>query len=117
MGVTIARGVVGGLGVAMIIASIAFIALGGPGWDLVTVLFLFVPGVIIVTAVILERNRYRSLAAERAGAASGPGGGEPRPPDGRYRPTEERFVDPTTRVSMQVWVDPSTGERLYVPER
>jgi hypothetical protein len=27
----------------------------------------------------------------------------------------ERFVDPTTGVPMQVWVDPATGERRYVP--
>jgi len=116
MGVTIARGVIGGVGVAMIVSSIAFIALGGPGGDLFFALFLFVPGVCMVAAVILERNRYRSLAAERHGDAAGPGGGEPHRPEPRFRATEERFVDPTTSVPMRVWIDPATGERLYVPE-
>jgi hypothetical protein len=75
-----------------------------------------VPGVLIVGAVILERSRYRSLRAERTGDPAGPGGGETRAPDPRFRPTAEVFVDPTTHVRMRVWVDPATGERLYVPE-
>ena len=116
MGVTITRGIAGGIGVAMIISAIALIALG-PGTGLFAVLFVLVPGLILVIAVILERIRYRSLAAERDGEPSGPGGGEPRPPDGRFRPSEERFVDPTTSVPMRVWVDPATGERRYVAER
>jgi hypothetical protein len=32
-------------------------------------------------------------------------------------PTKERFMDPTTRRVMRVWVDPARGERHYVPER
>ena len=117
MGVTIARGVIGGIGVALILASIGLIVVAGPGGDLFGALFLFVPGVLMVVAVILERNRYRSLHAERVGAPSGPGGGETGRPDARFRPTGERFVDPTTLVPMQVWIDPATGERLYVEER
>jgi len=116
VGVTIARGVIGGLGVAMIIGAVAFIALGGPGTDLFVALFMFVPGVLLLSGVILERNRYRSLHAERVGDAAGPGGGERHHPDARFQRTDERFVDPTTEVRLQVWIDPATGERRYVPE-
>jgi hypothetical protein len=116
VGVTIARGVIGGIGVALVLASIAVMAVAGPGGDLFGALFLFLPGVLMIIAVILERNRYRSLHAERIGDPSGPGGGETAPPGPRFRPTDERFVDPTTTVPMRVWIDPQTGERVYVPE-
>jgi hypothetical protein len=116
MGVTVARGLIGGLGVVLIVAGIAFAAMTGPGGDLFGALFLFLPGAILVAGVLLERTRYRSLHAERTGEFHGPGGGETRSPEARFRPTDERFVDPTTGVLMQVWVDPATGERRYVPE-
>jgi hypothetical protein len=116
VGVTIARGLIGGVGVVLMLMAIAFIGLAGPAADLFTALFLFVPGVLLVGAVILERSRYRSLHAERTGAPSGPGGGETARPEPRFRPTEEAFVDPTTHVRMRVWIDPGTGERRYVPE-
>ena len=70
-----------------------------------------------IAAVVLERTRYRSLHAEATGAGHGPGGGEPGPLEPRFRPTDERFVDPTTSVPMHVWADPATGERRYVPDR
>ena len=53
-------------------------------------------GGIMVVAVLLERTRYRSLHAERTGDGVGPGGGEPGAPEPRFRPSDERFVDPTT---------------------
>ena len=34
----------------------------------------------------------------------------------RFRRTDERFIDPTTHVSMRVWIDPDTGERRYRAE-
>ena len=34
-----------------------------------------------------------------------------------WLPTRERFMDPTTRRVMRVWIDPARGERHYVPER
>jgi len=33
-----------------------------------------------------------------------------------WRPTPERFRDPSTDRVMRVWVDPSDGSRHYVPE-
>ena len=70
----------------------------------------------MIAAVILERTRYRSLHAERTGDGSRPGRRRAGAPEPRFRPTDERFVDPTTHVAMRVWLDPATGERRYVPE-
>lgn len=116
MGVTIARVLIGALGVLMILGGIGLAAVTGPGGSLVSALTLFVPGAVILAAVLLERTRYRSLHAERTGDGSGVGGGETAAPEPRFRPSEERFVDPTTGVPIRVWVDPATGERRYVPE-
>ena len=75
-------------------------------------------GAAILIALVVERNRYRSEAADRSFERTGPGGGEP---DGslepRFRPTPETFVDPTTSERMRVFVDSGTGERRYVAER
>ena len=116
MGVTVARGLIGGVGVLLILGGIGAAAVTGPGGSLMAALTLFVPGVAIVAGVLLERTRYRSLHAERSGDAVGRGGGETGAPEPRFRPTEERFVDPTTGVPLRVWLDPATGERRYVPE-
>ena len=116
MGVTLARGLVGGVGALLLLGGIGVAAVTGPGGSLVAALTLFIPGAVLIAAVLLERTRYRSLRAERSGDGHGPGGGEPQAPEPRFRPSEERFVDPTTRVPMRVWVDPATGERRYVPE-
>jgi len=115
MAMAVGRVLVGGLGLLMILGALGIAATGGAGADLVSALFLFVPGAVMVAAVFLERTRYRSLHAEQSGDGHGPGGGETGRPDGRFRPTDERFVDPTTNVPMQVWIDPVSGERRYVP--
>lgn len=116
MGVQLARGLIGVVGLLLILGGIATAAVGGPGGSLVAALTLFIPGAFLVAAVLLERTRYRSLHAERTGDGHGPGGGETRAVEPRFRPSDERFVDPTTGVAMRVWVDPATGERRYVPE-
>ncbi len=117
VGVTVVRGLVGGVGALMMLAGIALMAIPGAGSDVVGALFAFVPGFLLVAGVILERTRYRSLHAERTGALHGPGGGEPARPGDPFRPTEERFVDPTTGTPMRVWLDPATGDRRYVADR
>jgi hypothetical protein len=66
-----------------------------------------------IIAVALERSRYRSAAAEHSTEEPGPGGGEPEPPGLPFRPTGERFVDPTSGRRMRVYVNPATGERRY----
>ena len=75
-------------------------------------------GLVLIVGAIIERVRYRSDEAERTSAPHGPGGGEPtdQPIDPRFRPTDERFEDPTTRRRMRVWTDPTSGERRYVAE-
>ncbi len=84
----------------------------------ISALWVTVTGVVLVVAVLIERQRYRSEAADQPFEATGPGGGEPSGAlDPRFRPTAELFVDPTTKHTMRVHVDPRTGERRYVAER
>jgi len=116
VGVTLVRGLIGGIGALLMLGGIAVAELAGPGGNLFGALFLFVPGAILVAGVFLERTRYRSLHAEQTGDPHGPGGGEMTHPGGRFQPTEERFVDPTTGIPMRVWVDPATGDRRYLAE-
>lgn len=74
-------------------------------------------GAAILIALAVERNRYRSDAADRSFEAIGPGGGEPPGTlEPRFRPTQETFVDPTSRRRMRVHIDNRTGERRYVAE-
>lgn len=72
----------------------------------------------LVVAVALERQRYRSTAAEETNAVAGPGGGETPGAaiEPRFQPTAEVFMDPTSGHRMRVLVDPKTGERRYVAE-
>ena len=112
----LARVLVGSLGVLCFLGGFGMAAATEPGDSLAPALFLFIPGTVMMAAVILERTRYRSLHAERTGDIHGPGGGEPAAPEPRFQPTDERFVDPTTHVAMRVWMDPASGERRYVPE-
>ena len=81
-------------------------------------IFALVFGAAVVVGAIIERARYRSDEAERTLAPHGPGGGEPPETtlDARFRPTEERFEDPTTRRRMRVYADPTSGERRYLAE-
>lgn len=81
-------------------------------------LFYVLGGGVLIVAVALERQRYRSTAAELSNAAAGPGGGEAAgaPLEPRFQPTSEVFLDPTTGHRMRVLADPVTGERRYVAE-
>ena len=110
----IARVLIGGIGALLLLGAIAVMA--SPVHDVVAALSLFIPGALLVAAVVLERTRYRSLSAEQTGHGPGPGGGETARPEARFRPTDERFVDPTTGVPIRVYIDPDTGDRRYVPE-
>jgi hypothetical protein len=77
-----------------------------------------ITGLVFIVVAVIERLRYRSEAAEVSGLPIGPGGGEPtsEPLDGRFRRTEEAFVDPTSGQRMRVWLDPASGERRYRAE-
>ncbi|HET7182537.1 MAG TPA: hypothetical protein VFI15_09930 [Candidatus Limnocylindrales bacterium] len=113
----VVRGLIVLVGILLMVAGLGVItglpALGGfVGLELVAM------GAFLVVVVAIERQRYRSAAAEVSNAPSGPGGGEPSgaPVEPRFRPTSEQFIDPTTNVPMRVLVDPMTGERRYVAE-
>ena len=117
MGVSLARAVVAGLGVLLLLAGVGIAAVAGPAGMLVAAMTFFSGAVLLVGAAV-ERLRYRSLPADRDGQPHGPGGGEPAgvPLEPRFQPTAEVFVDPTTHVRMRVFVDPRSGDRRYVPE-
>ena len=108
------RVVVGIASVLCIIAGLGVIALGGAA--ALSGLWFVALGAVGLVAVALERTRYRSEEAEREGEEPGIGGIDDGPVEPRFRPTDERFVDPTTRQRVRVWVDASTGERRYRPD-
>jgi hypothetical protein len=105
------RVVVGIASMLCIVAGLGVIALGGDA--ALSGLWFVALGAAGLVAVAFERTRYRSEAAERSGEEPGIGGIDDGPPDARFRPTDERFVDPTTRQHVRVWVDQATGERRY----
>jgi hypothetical protein len=113
MGAALTRLLVLGLGLVLTIVGLSLV--GGQQSE---GLYLLLFGLALIVAAVIERMRYRSDAAERDAAAPGPGGGEPLGTtlDPRFRPTDERFVDPTTGVRMRVWLDPVAGERRYLAE-
>ncbi len=101
-------------GALLFALGLLLITVGGPAAP--AGLWPLVGGGVLILVVVLERQRYRSEAAERSDAPPGPGGGEPEPIPARFRPTDERFVDPTTGRVMRVFLDASTGERRYAAE-
>ena len=62
------------------------------------VLYLAVNGFILVCAMLLERQRYRTQVDRT---------------QGHWQPTGERFVDPTSGRLMEVFYNSATGERDY----
>jgi hypothetical protein len=102
------------LGMLLALAGLLAASVGGG----IGALWLTVTGVVFVVAALVERQRYRSEAADQPFEPTGPGGGEPTGTlDPRFKPTEELFVDPTTKHTMRVYVDSRTGERRYLAER
>jgi hypothetical protein len=116
MGANLIRGVILVLGVLIALGGFVAIAFGGESGF--AGIWAVIVGIVFIVAALIERTRYRSALAERSQEAPGPGGGEPtdRPMEPRFRRTDERFIDPTTHVSMRVWLDPDTGERRYRAE-
>lgn len=101
------------------IAVLVFVGglIGAVAGEVAGGLWAMVIGAVGMLAVVFERQRYRSQTAEHGPPVTGPGGGEPDPPAPPFRPTEERFVDPTSGRWMRVYVDPGSGERRYHAER
>lgn len=115
MGADLTRLLVLGGGVLLTILGLSLLTNPNVGGAALWPLFW---GLALIVAAVIERVRYRSEHAESTAAAPGPGGGEPAGTqlDPRFRPTEERFLDPTTGVTMRVWLDPNAGERRYLAE-
>lgn len=113
MGADLARLLVLGLGLSFTILGLSMLGTQNPGG-----LYPLLAGLALVVAAVLERVRYRSDEAERNAHPPGPGGGEPAGTtlEPRFKPTEERFEDPTTGIRMRVWLDPEAGDRRYVAE-
>jgi hypothetical protein len=100
--------------VLMLLGGMALLTVGPAG---ISGLWLVISAAVILVALAIERNRYRSEEAERSFESAGPGGGEPAGSlEPRFRRTEETFVDPTTGTTMRVFLDGRTGERRYVAE-
>jgi hypothetical protein len=112
-----ARVVVLLFGITLLVAGIALIGLEG-GAGTITGLWVGASGLIVIVATLVERVRYRSEATDRAGLPAGAAGGEPPGTrlEPRFRRSDEVFTDPTSGDLMRVWLDPSSGERRYVPE-
>ena len=113
----IVRGALVVVGVLLMLGGLALIVVapgigaGRPGWSSSA----SARSSSIVVAI--ERQRYRSAAAEPTNAAPGPGGGEPAGAklEPRFRPTDRgvhRSDDRASRCASLV--DPATGERRYV---
>lgn len=98
----------------MLLGGLLLLTLGPAG---LSGLWLVVASAVVLVALAIERNRYRSEEAERSFESTGPGGGEPNGTlEPRFRRTDETFVDPTTGITMRVFLDGRTGERRYVAE-
>ena len=106
------------LRIAVGICSVLFLLVGlflvaGGGAPIVSGLWLLLLGGIGLVIVAFETRRYASEAAELKHDLVGGAGVETGAPEPRFRPTAERFIDPTTRRLVRVWMDPGTGERRY----
>jgi hypothetical protein len=112
---SLVRGLLVAGGCLLLLAGFTGVSLGGEFAG--AGLWLVITGGFLIIAAVLERHRYRSESADRGNDPIGPGGGEPPGTlEGRFQPTAEVFVDPTTGTRMRVLVDPRTGERRYVAE-
>jgi hypothetical protein len=113
MGADLARLLILGFGLLMTVLGLSLVGSGNS-----TGLYPLFTGLVLIVAAVIERMRYRSSEAETTADRPGPGGGEPTGValEARFRPTEERFEDPTTGVRMRVWLDPAAGERRYVAD-
>ncbi|MBA2380723.1 MAG: hypothetical protein H0V73_01315 [Chloroflexi bacterium] len=75
----------------MLLGGLGLIAIGGT--TAISGLWPVIAGAVVLVALAIERNRYRSEAAERSFESVGPGGGEPP------GSLDGRFVPPTRRSS------------------
>lgn len=70
------------------------------GWPTHIVLFPLLPALALTLGVLYERTQYKAILD--------------RVPQGNWRDTGERFVDPETKRAVAVYADPQSGKRIYV---
>lgn len=92
-----ARAIILGVSAVMIIGGLALEAGLGQGWPLMSL------GALLAASVLLE-GRYRGTVGETAGRST-------------WQRTGERELDSETGRIVEVWFDPATGERRYLPIR
>lgn len=81
------------MGALALAGGLALRSTGGGGWGIIAI------GTVVCASALLDR-RY----------------GRNRPPPGpEWQRTGEREVDHATGAMCEVWFDPLTGERRYVP--
>ena len=95
----------------LLLVGFVLLVFGGP--IAFSGLWFMVLGAVGLVAVGFERSRYRPAGGETTWSSLGAAGAHEGSVEPRFRPTDERFVDPTTRQRLRVWSDPATGERLY----
>jgi hypothetical protein len=91
------RNVVLGVGVLMLVAGIIIAGASLPG-----ALWLLIVGGVITAGTLLERVIYKPLLR----GSPGPG----------WIKTAERFIDPDTGRPVDVFYNPTSGERQYVSQ-
>ncbi|HEY7526819.1 MAG TPA: hypothetical protein VIA82_08310 [Candidatus Limnocylindria bacterium] len=92
------RLVVGALGAVMVATGLLLFAAGGAAaWSGA---YPLVVGLVAIATALFERSRYARAGSAAAG----------------LRPTDERFIDPTSGQRTRVWIDPASGERTYLPD-
>jgi hypothetical protein len=85
------------VGIALLAAALATALTGGTAG---AVLRLGIPGLVLTSAILFERGRYKPNSPDRPG------------PD--WIATDERFVDHESGEIVTVFYQPRTGERRYV---
>jgi hypothetical protein len=94
------RMVVGAVGALMAAVGLLVLLAGGStAWSGLYPLAL---GLVVIATALFERSRYWP----------GRSGGDA----GKLRPTDERFIDPTSGQPIRVWIDAASGERTYLPD-
>ena len=91
------RAVLIGLGVVAVLTGIGLMA--AAHW---TGISMLVAGALLLVGTLYERVHYKRPVLR----APGPG----------WQPTRERFIDEETGKAITIWIEPKTGERIYVAD-
>ena len=92
------RGAVLAVGILLLLAGAATAGFHVPG----ATLWLLIAGGVITAGTLLERVIYKPLLRERPGAG--------------WVKTAERFIDPDSGKAVDVFYNPTSGERQYVAQ-